>query len=239
MDWEKCIYTAKAKDGSIRTFDMSKFVLSSDGHQADGFDDYVYKINFCKETLSCPNYEQKFTIIQTSKDGNMCFPLGKLEGSKIGPIVNDDVDSGLLLQYGDAEDDDGIIRNTELFLKCDNQTDDIKITFLQEWALVYSFEFYHKAFCNLEETSEKTRIIPGLGIGGLLLILAVVGLLLYFIIGILVKKFKFGASGRDVIPQVEFWLDLPILVKDGIVFIGSCMKEVFEKIFRRGKYTPV
>lgn len=49
----------------------------------------------------------------------------------------------------------------------------------------------------------------------------------YFVGGVLFMKFKREASGKDLIPNVEFWSSIPGLVKDGIKFsynhtIGKC-----------------
>jgi hypothetical protein len=37
----------------------------------------------------------------------------------------------------------------------------------------------------------------------------------YFAAGIAIKKFKFHAEGKELIPNVEFWASLPGLVKVG------------------------
>ena len=43
------------------------------------------------------------------------------------------------------------------------------------------------------------------------------GLTVYFLVGFLFLKFARGAEGVEAIPQGEFWLSLPGLVKDGYV----------------------
>ena len=47
------------------------------------------------------------------------------------------------------------------------------------------------------------------------------GLAVYFIAGFIFLKFVRGANGVEAIPQGEFWLSLPGLVKDGCVTSSS------------------
>ncbi|KAL0482161.1 hypothetical protein AKO1_013330 [Acrasis kona] len=71
------------------------------------------------------------------------------------------------------------------------------------------------------------------GIGGLIVTLLLVCVVLYFIIGALLLKFKFQKTGSDIIPQKEFWMDLPVLVKDGCLFIFEGVMVLVNKM--RGK----
>jgi cation-dependent mannose-6-phosphate receptor len=41
----------------------------------------------------------------------------------------------------------------------------------------------------------------------------------YFVGGILFNKYYRKMEGREVVPNVAFWADLPGLVKDGAMFI--------------------
>lgn len=46
----------------------------------------------------------------------------------------------------------------------------------------------------------------------------------YMVVGMIIKIFKYQASGFDIIPNIEFWKDLPFLVRDGVQFAISCGK---------------
>ena len=35
----------------------------------------------------------------------------------------------------------------------------------------------------------------------------------YFIVGVIVMKFYKGATGKELVPNYEFWSDLPFLIK--------------------------
>lgn len=57
--------------------------------------------------------------------------------------------------------------------------------------------------------------------GGVLLILFLIGTFTYFTIGSIVRFMYLGARGIEVIPNLEFWKDLPGLVRDGIRFLQN------------------
>lgn len=48
-------------------------------------------------------------------------------------------------------------------------------------------------------------------------------------------KFKFQATGIEIIPNVYFWKELPFLFKDGILLIWDGIK----RITKRGEYQQV
>jgi len=56
--------------------------------------------------------------------------------------------------------------------------------------------------------------------GGIIFVIIVFALLgVYFIGGALYMKFARHAEGREIIPNHEFWFDLPSLIKDGCMFL--------------------
>lgn len=57
--------------------------------------------------------------------------------------------------------------------------------------------------------------------GGVLLILFLIGTFTYFTIGSIVRFMYLGARGIEVIPNLDFWKDLPGLVRDGIRFLQN------------------
>lgn len=48
--------------------------------------------------------------------------------------------------------------------------------------------------------------------------------ILYFVAGIAYNKFKLQKSGLDVVPQYTFWISIPGLVKDGVMFVVERFK---------------
>jgi len=97
----------------------------------------------------------------------------------------------------------------------------------------------------VEPTGSATYYIPfatnavcpgqsgGGGGGGVVFIIIFFTLLgVYFIGGALFMKFARGASGKEIIPNVEFWADLPSLIKEGVMFLVN-------KVRGRQEYSTV
>lgn len=62
----------------------------------------------------------------------------------------------------------------------------------------------------------------GLSTGSTLVILLFVFSGIYFIGGAILLKLLRGATGWEVLPNHEFWCDLPSLIRDGITFTFNC-----------------
>jgi len=65
---------------------------------------------------------------------------------------------------------------------------------------------------------------PDLSIGSIMLIVFGSLVITYVIAGILWNKYKRGLTGLELVPQGEFWISIPGLVKDGVVFIINKIK---------------
>ncbi|KAL6261207.1 hypothetical protein P5V15_008732 [Pogonomyrmex californicus] len=80
------------------------------------------------------------------------------------------------------------------------------------------------------------KIIPksetkGLSTGSVLVILFFTFAGLYFFGGIIILKTLRGATGWEMIPNLDFWSTLPSLVKDGVIFVfGCCRGNTYERI---------
>lgn len=64
----------------------------------------------------------------------------------------------------------------------------------------------------------------GLSIGSILCIIFFCSTFLYIAIGMGIKYKKYDARGVDMIPNIDFWRELPGLMKDGFNFIVSKVK---------------
>lgn len=53
----------------------------------------------------------------------------------------------------------------------------------------------------------------GLSIGTIFDLFFFIGGFIYFIGGMLVRKYFRGAEGKEMIPHYEFWSDLPLLIR--------------------------
>jgi len=100
--------------------------------------------------------------------------------------------------------------------------------------LHYNFQWVSQYACPLGKQGGGNNIEEGVDVAALaIFIILIVSITLYFVIGILIKKFKMGATGPDIIPNWGFWSSLPGLVKDGFMFIINKIRG------RSGTYTQV
>ena len=81
--------------------------------------------------------------------------------------------------------------------------------------------------------------IGGVGSGGWTFVLVVtVSFTVYMVAGILFKRFKLGiVEWRESIPNIDFWVELPGLVKDGCGFFVAKVYQLMGK--GDGAYTPI
>eukprot|EP01080_Neovahlkampfia_damariscottae_P002885 gene2885-4728_t len=61
-------------------------------------------------------------------------------------------------------------------------------------------------------------------LGGFLFTFIAVGISIYLVIGMIVKKVVYKSEGLNLIPNIEFWKDVPALVIDGVIFVFTCGK---------------
>ncbi|XP_059622059.1 cation-dependent mannose-6-phosphate receptor-like [Phlebotomus argentipes] len=71
---------------------------------------------------------------------------------------------------------------------------------------------------------QKVAHDDGLSTGSVLMIILLVAFITYLGIGIVVNFFLVGARGMEVIPNIQFWRNLPGLVMDGIRFVQNGCK---------------
>ncbi|XP_076434768.1 uncharacterized protein LOC143274741 [Babylonia areolata] len=93
--------------------------------------------------------------------------------------------------------------------------------------LTYNFVLKQSATCpkSVEESS-------GLSTGSILVIIFFVLFIVYWVGGFLFMKFVRRAEGLEVIPNYEFWKEIPLLIRDGVTFtLRGCKGEsTYEKI---------
>jgi len=64
----------------------------------------------------------------------------------------------------------------------------------------------------------------GLSGGSILLIILLCVTVVYLVGGVLLNKFARHKEGMEMVPNVEFWISIPGLVKDGVLFIVHKIK---------------
>ncbi len=174
-----------------------------------------------------------------------CFPMAANDNTAdmtLELLDKADPKGGVRLSYATVEFN-GYKRTTILEISC-NPSDDGSIEFRKEdytdQNSVYHFGMQSKWAC------PGVAPVPGpggnmplghYGVGGLLMTLMFAALVLYFIVGALINKFKFQKTGIEIIPQVNFWKDIPFLLKDGVMLIVDGIKKLTGK--GNSNYTEV
>jgi hypothetical protein len=84
-------------------------------------------------------------------------------------------------------------------------------------------------------------VAPGI-IGIVLINVSFIGVIAYFVTGAIVLNRKYGKTGPEMIPNKNFWVALPFLVKDGVVFtFGPIVRLIKRKMGKGGdsEYEPL
>jgi hypothetical protein len=134
---------------------------------------------------------------------------------------------------------------TRVYLKCDESATDPVITTNSDNDAQLTYVFYLTTIyaCPSADPPSPTSppgddSIAG-AIGIVLIVVAFLGLLTYFIVGIIINKFKFQKQGLNMIPQKGFWFDLPFLIKDGFFFTFGPIIRLVRKDKASESYEPL
>ncbi|CAL1679403.1 unnamed protein product [Lasius platythorax] len=88
----------------------------------------------------------------------------------------------------------------------------------------YYFKLISPHGCKIESNK-------GLSTGSTLVILFFTITGIYFIGGMITLRILRGATGWEMLPNHDFWIKLPSLVRDGIVFTFNCCRaDSYERI---------
>ncbi|KAM7450837.1 hypothetical protein ABFA07_001530 [Porites harrisoni] len=84
----------------------------------------------------------------------------------------------------------------------------------------YNFVFNYSGACRRGGGGGDEGPKDVLSVGSILLIVFFPGIFLYCVVGALINKGS-GKTGKDMIPNAEFWSNLPGLISDGFSFVIS------------------
>jgi hypothetical protein len=168
--------------------------------------------------------------------------LGQLSQMKISLIDEQNPNLGAVVEYWGGKTAQGVERRTRINVRCDMSTKNTPVDQLQlqyvgdnteaqyQW---FQFELTTAYGCPGSGgggSQERRRLV---GFGGAVIIVIVCLLLLYLIIGSVVMKFKYQKKGWDILIHREFLVQIPLLIWEGLLFIGEGIKTTINKI--RGK----
>jgi hypothetical protein len=116
--------------------------------------------------------------------------------------------------YGGGDCDGGTNCKSSVFTFSYAQPSDLQcganVNFTGTDNTIYSFS----VTANLCDTDNVVGVI-----GLVLIALAIIAVLIYITAGVLFNAFYKGAVGKEIIPNYNFWIDLPFLIKDGFLFV--------------------
>jgi len=220
--------------GSHTGVDGSRFNLASlttvDGYNASNIASGTYLWNFCASLpapgnglvpLSCNSAASSAYAYRINGTG--CFVIGAID---IPPAFMDGMNgpgSGVQIIYKTSAGCMTIVR-----VNCNAQINYVRWTTVIPTPAncTFTITVQAKNGCKLKVTPSES----GLSGGSIFLIVFFVGLATYFLLGALIKWRLMGTpAGVDMIPNVEFWTELPGYILDGFRFtrgkiFGICGK---------------
>eukprot|EP00727_Mastigamoeba_balamuthi_P010623 m51a1_g6183 hypothetical protein (253) ;mRNA; f:38922-40260 len=216
-----------------------RFDLSSMHHAAGApdltFKDYsknTYSVNVCGETTAtCAGQ----AVCQTDSRGTVhgCGSTSK-QVFKATNQTGVTVDKGVIVEYwGGQRCTDGPERHSALIISCVSGKAPT-ITGATEVACGYTLMVQADAGCGKEvpKPGPSPKNGGGLSAASIILIVLLVVVVIYFAAGAWYQwKFKNAEQPVEFVIHHEFWLAIPLLVKDGACFAAHG--------FKRGDYTAV
>ncbi|XP_045168876.2 uncharacterized protein LOC123531724 [Mercenaria mercenaria] len=209
----KCAY----EDGAI--VDLTQLASTDGGARYEDVPGSVattvYSWNPCTSFTegTCENV----AVCQTTEDlpPNIYTSLGSQESA----LFTTDDDGKLAIQY--SVENQGVLTTTLVTLVCDeNSQDSFQVTDEEKLDAKYFLELTSPHACPTGITSDH------LSVGTYIIIIFSSFVAVFFIVGIIIQKFVRKKSGKYVVPFVEFWMQLPVLIKAGVLLIVCRGKHV-------------
>jgi len=216
-------------DQKTYTYDLSKL-----NHPAGEKDDLFYRDesgNYIYMNVCGPSSEK-------CKSGSaVCMRTATYDYTSLGVVDTQQADdapelepgTGLQITYSNG--DDCILGSYQsvITFQCD-KTQDGEITEVDAGECWYRMTVLSKYACAIDSPasggSEDSKTDPGETVALVILIILLVAVVLYFGLGVIYqKKFKDASTPSEYIIHNQFWCSLPLLVKDGVLFIGHGCKK--------------
>ncbi|XP_054262706.1 uncharacterized protein LOC128986380 [Macrosteles quadrilineatus] len=170
-------------------------------------------IHFCGDvSFGNNNASQCFnnvSICYMDNNHNQSFSFGKSADLK---FVSESQFEPIHIQFSNSSN------TTRIALTCVKELDNPLLIFKSKSKDgSYDLELQSAHSCvRLLSTEEGPS--GGLSMGSVLVIMLLVFTLVYFGGGMLTLRILRGAEGKEMIPNIDFWTDLPYLVRDGVLF---------------------
>jgi len=232
QDSPACSWT----DPTTKTlFDLSKLTLS-EGFYTSHAGVWDWELNVCdvvptqtcaeKQGILC-NYDEGAYISAWATWGNPDLGLELYPTWSLINPANASVGVQLNFTNGTPFCQDGAKRTNRSslmkFICNPKRTEATNFTIFQDGNCIWIVEFETAYGCPIVHEAPAGK--KPLSAGSVILIMLTIAIPLYIVIGCIYKSRKDGTHGADSCPNVEFWRDLPNLVRDGIRFtLRGCRK---------------
>jgi len=178
---------------------------------------FIYFWNFCVKQTS-GNCQSETPIAQMYQ--GTCTALGYL------PPAITEQSNGITVTYVNNLDNKcgankDVSRKTNLIVQCDSSAATPTLSGISEPGVCeYNVNMKSKYACPIGGGGGGGS--SGLSGGWIFVIILLCGGVLYLLVGVVVKwKVMNTEPGTELIPNIDFWRDLPGLIKDGFVFVKN------------------
>ncbi|XP_072028007.1 cation-dependent mannose-6-phosphate receptor-like [Amphiura filiformis] len=139
------------------------------------------------------------------------FPIGNADSATWNS-------AGTEITYTETYED--VPRTSVLTLECDINGKQNNPTLTREGEQMQKYHFTLKSICACANGCKNGNDGSGsLSVGSILCIIFSALVVIYLISGVLFMKLARGAEGKEIIPNVELWMNLPGYIKDGCFFL--------------------
>eukprot|EP00761_Pharyngomonas_kirbyi_P011798 gb/GECH01011824.1/.p1 GENE.gb/GECH01011824.1/~~gb/GECH01011824.1/.p1 ORF type:complete len:262 (+),score=47.54 gb/GECH01011824.1/:1-786(+) len=222
-------------DESGKSFDLTKLRNAGEyetpPYTAPSGSTYVYRFGICSNiTTPCENASPDAACTQFKKSDCLAVTGKYNANTKLKVLDPKDPKVGVQVIYNNGDEGSHGERQTVIQIYCGDKAKDPKFmnetTFEDHKPGQQGPGYIYTISMTSPEACPKSGGGSGISPGSILLIIFFCGVIpLYFIIGIPVEMFVYKTEGwKRFVPNANFWLDLPFLLKDGFMFPIQCIQ---------------
>jgi len=224
-----CTPEIESSDGNTYKFDLSGLKHKVGEQDLVARDDMnTYYMNICGQVSEASTAECSGAAVCQLTIGGDHNNAGSLNSQSFKENNKVDAGKGITVVYDDGKPcSSGDTRATTIYIECDEDVNEPIFKTVEETThCSYIIHMISKHGCPTGTSS------PGETAALVILLILIFGLILYFAIGAFYqKKFKDASTFREYVIHNQFWFSLPLLVKDGVLFIAHG--------FKKGDYVSV
>jgi len=184
---------------------------------------YNYAINVCGQAAkpsTCPTTLAAGSVYQWPLQGTgTCHMLSSWDTTATyTPISNTDPSQGVLVSIKNGDKCADFRQVIFAFVCASGSSTTYTLKQPDPNVCTYSVAMANSFGCPAGSGGGGGGGSKGLSGGSVFLIIFFVGFFVYVLAGCIYKRTKVGASGMEACPNIDFWRDLPSLIKDGFRF---------------------